>query len=200
MDEPVLVPACDVHHPHGRLTCMRLRHPGDIDRALRMLADLQSRLVNYRGHEDTVPYLAWCAEASKRMREHFVSIDLAELAERDQRELTFGGAVMTRPREFLDSNIDLWQVRLAGVRMTLEKLRPFIERPGSLLVLDTSAFIEGEYFTELDWHGLASRRPCAGDPRWARRVANAVLILRVLMLQCRRVTGESLERSGSFLA
>jgi len=44
------------------------------------------------------------------------------------------------------------------------------------------------------------RQPCAGDPRWARRVANAVLILRVLMLQCRRVTGESLERSGSFLA
>jgi hypothetical protein len=43
--------------------------------------------------------------------------------------------------------------------MTLEKLRPFIERPGSLLVLDTSAFIEGEYFTELDWHGwLASKR------------------------------------------
>lgn len=159
---PRWYPTCDVHHPHGRLTCMRLRHPGDIDRALRMLADLQSRLVNYRGHEDTVPYLAWCAEASRRMREQFVSIDLAELAERDQRELTFGGAVMTRPREFLDSNIDLWQVRLAGVRMTLEKLRPFIERPGSLLVLDTSAFIEGEYFTELDWHGLAGVQ--AGRP------------------------------------
>ena len=47
---------------------------------------------------------------------------------------------------------------------------------------------------------VRTRQPCAGDPRWARRVANAVLILRVLMLQCRRVTGESLERSGSFLA
>jgi hypothetical protein len=47
---------------------------------------------------------------------------------------------------------------------------------------------------------VRTRQPCAGDPRWARRVANAVLILRVLMLQCRRVTGESLERPGSFLA
>jgi hypothetical protein len=47
---------------------------------------------------------------------------------------------------------------------------------------------------------VRTRQPCAGDPRWARRVANAVLILGVLMLQCRRVTGESLERSGSFLA
>lgn len=34
------------------------------------------------------------------------------------------------------ANIDLWKVRLAEVRMTLEKLRPFIERPGSLLILD----------------------------------------------------------------
>jgi hypothetical protein len=114
---------------------MRLRRPGDIDRVLRMLADLQSRLVNYRGHEGTVPYLSWCAEASRQLRERFVSVDLAELAERDQRELTFGSAVMTRPREFLDRNIDLWRVRLAEVRMALEKLRPFIERPGSLLVL-----------------------------------------------------------------
>jgi len=47
---------------------------------------------------------------------------------------------------------------------------------------------------------VRTRQPCAADPRWARRVANAVLILRVLMLQCRNVTGESLERSGSFLA
>ena len=47
---------------------------------------------------------------------------------------------------------------------------------------------------------VRTRQPCVGDPRWARRVANAVLTLRVLMLQCRRVTGESLERPGSFLA
>jgi len=33
-----------------------------------------------------------------------------------------------------------------------------------------------------------------------RRGSGAVIILRVLMLQCRRVTCESLERPGSFLA
>jgi hypothetical protein len=47
---------------------------------------------------------------------------------------------------------------------------------------------------------VGTRQPYADDPRWARRVANAVLILRVLMLQCRRVTDESLERPDSFLA
>jgi len=30
----------------------------------------------------------------------------------------------------------------------LEKFKPFIERPGHLLAIDTSAFIEGEYFTD----------------------------------------------------
>lgn len=50
--------------------------------------------------------------------------------------------------------------------------------------------------------GAACAHPpaCADYPRWARRVADAVPILGVLMLQCRRVTGESLERPGSSLA
>jgi hypothetical protein len=39
-----------------------------------------------------------------------------------------------------------------------------------------------------------------GVPDGQRRGSGAVIILRVLMLQCRRVTGESLERPGSFLA
>ena|SRR5271154_5602656 len=141
---------------------MRLRHPGDIDRLLRMLADLQSRLMNSRGHDDTIPYLASCAEASRQLREHFISVDLTELAERDQRELTLGGAVMTRPREFLDRTIDIRQVQLVEVRMALEKLKPFMERPGHLLVIDTSAFIEGAYFTDFAWRGLASVQ--AGEP------------------------------------
>ncbi len=74
---------------------MRLRNPGDIDGAIRMLDDLTGQLMHCRGYDDTVQYLAWCDEASRRLRERFVTPELAELAERDQRDLTLGGAVMT---------------------------------------------------------------------------------------------------------
>jgi len=138
----------------GRLLGMRLRNPGNIDRAIRVLADLQGMFMNCRGHDDTVPYLAWCGEASRQVREQFVSPEFAEQAERDQRDLTLGGAVMTRPREFLDRSIDIWQTRLVDARARLEALRPFIERPGQIIVIDTSAFIEGEYFTDFNWRRL----------------------------------------------
>jgi hypothetical protein len=134
---------------------MRLRNPGDIDGAMRVLSDLQGRLMYCRGYDDTVQYLFWCGEASRQLREHFVSDGLAELTERDQRDLTLGGSVMTRPREFLDRNIDIWQARLVDARARLEGLRPFIERPGQIVVIDTSAFIEGEYFTDFNWRELA---------------------------------------------
>src|SRR6266568_842436 len=138
----------------ARLESMRLRNPGDIDGAIRMLDDLTGQLMHCRGYDDTVQYLAWCDEASRRLRERFVTPELAELAERDQRDLTLGGAVMTRPREFLDRNIDIWQVRLVDAGARLMALKPFIEREGHIVVMDTSAFIEGVYFTDFDWRSL----------------------------------------------
>jgi hypothetical protein len=65
---------------------------------------------------------------------------------------------MTRPREFLDRSIDIWQTRLVDARARLEALRPFIERPGQIIVIDTSAFIEGEYFTDFNWRRLVCLR------------------------------------------
>jgi hypothetical protein len=53
-----------------------------------MLSDLQGRLMNCRGYDDTVQYLSWCEEVSRHLREHFASPELAEMAERDQRDLT----------------------------------------------------------------------------------------------------------------
>jgi PIN domain len=131
---------------------------------MRVLDDLNALLMHCRGYEDTVQYLFWCGEASRQLREHFVTPERAELAERDQRDLTLGGAVMTRPREFLDRNIDLWQSRLLDARARLATLRPFIDREGQIVVIDTSAFIEGEYFTDFDWRSLAGVEP-AGPVR-----------------------------------
>jgi hypothetical protein len=133
---------------------MRLRNPDGIDRAIVVLGDLEGGLSACRGHEDTVPYLAWCADASRQLRQHFVSPELAELAERDQRDLTLGGTTLTRPREFLDRSIDIWQARLNEAKRQFEALRPFVSRAGQIVVADTSAFIEGVYFTEVDWRAL----------------------------------------------
>jgi hypothetical protein len=138
---------------------MRLRNPGQVEQTIRVLEDCQDRLMNYRGQKDPTWYLAWCEEASRRFREEFTSPKLAELAEQDQRDLALGGAVMTRPREFLDRMLDLWHMRLAEAVARLEALRPFIERPGQIIVIDTSAFIEGTYFTDLDWRELPGVAP-----------------------------------------
>jgi hypothetical protein len=37
----------------------------------------------------------------------------------------------------------------------LKALKPCIERPGAIVVPDTSAFLEGAYLTELDWQAVA---------------------------------------------
>ena len=37
---------------------------------------------------------------------------------------------------------------------SLQALKIFIAQPGQIVVSDTSAFIEGEYFDQFDWHSL----------------------------------------------
>ena len=60
------------------------------------------------------------------------------------------------PHGVLNHEIDVWLDRLNGMISELVRLQPFIERPGLIVVPDTSAFIEGVYFTELNWQELAN--------------------------------------------
>jgi hypothetical protein len=55
----------------------------------------------------------------------------------------------------LNRETDFWEEQLGQVIAELKTLKPFIERPGVIVVPDTSAFLEGEYFTDLDWQALA---------------------------------------------
>src|SRR6266567_6693194 len=55
----------------------------------------------------------------------------------------------------LNRETDMWEERLGQVIDELKAMKPFIERPGTIFVPDTSAFLEGEYFTEFDWQALA---------------------------------------------
>jgi len=45
---------------------MRLRNPGQIDEGIRVLSELQGRLMNCRGYDDAVPYLSWCGAGDIR--------------------------------------------------------------------------------------------------------------------------------------
>jgi rRNA-processing protein FCF1 len=55
-----------------------------------------------------------------------------------------------------------WDARLDRLLTGLEALRAFLQRPGRLVVLDTSALMEGVFFTEFDWHKLDAS--LAGGP------------------------------------
>jgi hypothetical protein len=58
---------------------------------------------------------------------------------------------------------NVWITRLEEVIRELRSLKPFIERPGHIVVPDTSAFVEGAYFDSFAWHtlvaGTAARDP-----------------------------------------
>jgi hypothetical protein len=47
-----------------------------------------------------------------------------------------------------------WDRRFEEVIEELTKLKVFVDRPGRPVMLDTSALMEGELFTEFDWHTL----------------------------------------------
>jgi hypothetical protein len=133
---------------------VRLRNPGAVDRAVTVLRPLRDRLDNYRGNSDPEYFLAWCTEASRTFREQFSSQGLADLADQDRTKITFGGGSVLRMREYLDHSMQIWQARVDAAISQLAALKPFIERPGQVVVVDTSAFIEGEYFTDFDWRSL----------------------------------------------
>jgi hypothetical protein len=75
----------------------------------------------------------------------------------------------------------------------LMALQPFIERPGLIVVPDTSAFVEGVYFTDLNWQELADI-----DPRMPVRLVVPVLVVDELD-ELKRGRDRARERARSVL-
>lgn len=75
----------------------------------------------------------------------------------------------------------------------LMALQPFIERPGLIVVPDTSAFVEGVYFTDLTWQELADI-----DPRMPVRLVVPVLVVDELD-ELKRGRDRARERARSVL-
>ena len=142
--------------------CMRIS--AGVDQTVEMLTYLKGQLGNCRS--EITPsskrnrWLVWWDEADRHLRSLFpdgeVATELYVSSERVQNLNMVG-----YPNAVLNREIDTWIERFEKLVQELKALKPFIERPGQIVVPDTSAFLEGAYFTELDWQSVAGAG--AGD-------------------------------------
>lgn len=137
---------------------MRLRNPGGVDHAVQTLTYLAGQLGNTRGACGTVQrqdrWLSWWDEADSQLRSLFSDTDLVTSLYQAQLQIR-GLPMSARPFGLLGRETDVWVDRLEAAAASLKALKWFIEFPGQVVVPDTSAFIEGDYFTELDWKAIA---------------------------------------------
>lgn len=135
---------------------MRLRHK--VDYTIETLTRLRGQLGNTRAGgpqpwDRRDQWLRWWSEADGQLRNLFTDGDLAAslyVSAEKIRDVNLGAL----PYVLMNRETDFWEKRLGQVIGELEALKPFIERPGLIVVPDTSAFLEGVYFTDLDWQSL----------------------------------------------
>jgi rRNA-processing protein FCF1 len=64
-----------------------------------------------------------------------------------------------RPYPLVEAELRAQQRRLNAAIAYLKRLKPFLDREGSIVVPDTSAFIQGLYFTDYEWARELGVRP-----------------------------------------
>lgn len=140
----------------GSMEYMRLRHK--VDYTIETLTRVKNELGNSRGRHEAWEYrdqwLRWWSAADGQLRNLFADGELAaslSVSAEKVRDVNLGAL----PFVLLNRETGAWEERLGQVIAELEALKPFIERSGLIVVPDTSAFLEGEYFTNLDWQDLA---------------------------------------------
>jgi hypothetical protein len=132
---------------------MRLRNPGGADAALATVMQVKNQLsnANVQGNnasERKNAFLTWCDQwANRQLGNHFpASEDLfAELAVSYHRVLQTPQLAERELNMLVARECREWDARL-------ERLIGEIQ--GRLVVLDTSALMEGVFFTDFDWHLL----------------------------------------------
>jgi PIN domain len=140
----------------GSMGCMRLRH--GVDKTIERLTYLNGQLGNCRAGMNAADtqerWLRWWSEADRHLQDLFVDGEVvASLYVSSERVRHLDIAVL--PYGVLNHEIDSWVTRFEAMIAELAALKPFIERPGHIVVPDTSAFIEGAIFTELNWQAVA---------------------------------------------
>lgn len=135
---------------------MRLRHT--VDLTVETLTRVKSELGNTRGGgrepwDRRDNWLRWWAATDSQLRNLFADGGLAaalSLSADKIRDANLGAL----PFVLMNRETDAWDEQLGQVIEELKALKPFIERPGHIVVPDTSAFVEGEYFTDQNWQSL----------------------------------------------
>jgi len=121
-----------------------------------MLTTVMNQLHECRsgsGSEVHEKWLTWWERsADPVLRSVFADEDVVRSLYRTRNEVK-------RESAFADATLaqretEVWIARFESLIAELKALKPFIERPGQIIVPDTSAFIEGTYFTDFDWTSL----------------------------------------------
>jgi PIN domain len=141
---------------------MRLRNPGSADRALETVKRVRSELGNARGNGNDAAgrkeaFLKWCDDwATPKLGSHFPDTEglFGEIAEIYHRLAVAPGMPERQLHGLMDREFKEWDARLERLTAEIDELMAFLAQPGRLVVLDTSALMEGVFFADFDWHLL----------------------------------------------
>lgn len=140
---------------------MHLRSPGGIDHAIETLRGLQAECDSCgSSFHDFEPsrnqYIKWVDNAYQQLRSLFADDRLAEgLLGRSFFELQRIDADTSRSGPaawtMLTREVRVQLERLQAAEDHLRKLKVFAERPGEIVLPDTSALVRGVWFEHFDW-------------------------------------------------
>ncbi len=141
---------------------MRLQNPGGADDALATVRQVKDQLWNARVQGNNAAdrknaFLTWCDQwATPQLGNHFpASEDLfGELADSFHRVVQTPQLSERELNMLMARECKEWDARLERLIGEIQGRLAFLARPGRLVVLDTSALMEGVFFTGFDWHLL----------------------------------------------
>jgi hypothetical protein len=123
-----------------------MRFKLSVDYTADALRDLWNKLEDCLNGNDARDvrdrFLRWWSEADEQLRILFGDGDVASslyVSQARVRDVNLD----TMPHGLLRHEIDVWLDRFTEMVDELTALQPFIERPGLIVVPDTSAFVEG---------------------------------------------------------
>jgi hypothetical protein len=141
---------------------MHLRHPGTIDAAVNCLRQLLVRLEELQARSDRSPrneydlerplYLDWVNTASSDLYDLFKNDSLVQsLHSSTYWEIFRNHYVSEQAWGLLKREIRVQADRLRAALELVTSLKEFASHSGHLVVLDTSALVQGVWFEDFDW-------------------------------------------------
>ncbi|MGA2829973.1 MAG: PIN domain-containing protein [Streptosporangiaceae bacterium] len=139
---------------------MRLRNPGGADAALATVRQVKDQLWNADVQGNNAAdrknaFLTWCDQwATPQLGNHFPAGEdlFGELADSYYRVVQTPQLSERELNMLMARECKEWDTRLERLIGEIQGRLTFLAWPGRLVVLDTSALMEGVFFTDFDWH------------------------------------------------